>query len=76
MPADSTPAARSPQSNGERSAAQHRRSPTCGPLTAAELYQLTLYKWRYSLEALGFGADQVQRLVFLKWLRMSQRIPS
>ena len=45
-----------------------------GPLSAAELYQLTLYKWRYSLEAYGFDQDQVRELMFLKWLHASHRV--
>ena len=44
------------------------------PLTADELYQLTLYKWRYSLEAFGFDSDEVRELMFLKWLHASRRI--
>jgi hypothetical protein len=44
------------------------------PLSAAELYQLTLYKWRYSLEAYGFDDDQVRELMFLKWLHASRRV--
>jgi hypothetical protein len=44
------------------------------PLTADELYQLTLYKWRYSLEAYGFDRDQVRELMFLKWLYASRRV--
>ena len=43
-------------------------------LTPAELYQLTLYKWRYSLEAYGFEAQEVRELMFLKWLHASQRV--
>jgi hypothetical protein len=43
-------------------------------LTPAELYQLTLYKWRYSLEAYGFEAHEVRELMFLKWLHASQRV--
>lgn len=39
-----------------------------GPLTADELWRLTLYKWRYSLESQGFSADQTRHLLFLKWL--------
>jgi hypothetical protein len=46
------------------------------PLSATELYQLTLYKWRYSLEAYGFEADQVRELMFLKWLYTSRHVPS
>ena len=44
------------------------------PLSADELYQLTLYKWRYSLEAYGFDAGQVRDLMFLKWLYASRRV--
>jgi hypothetical protein len=44
------------------------------PLSAIELYQLTLYKWRYSLEAYGFQADEVRDLMFLKWLHASRRV--
>ena len=43
-------------------------------LSSHELYRLTLYKWRYSLEAFGFAADQVRDLMFLKWLHASQRL--
>ena len=46
------------------------------PLSATELYQLTLYKWRYALEAYGFVAHEVRELVFLKWLYASRRIDS
>jgi hypothetical protein len=45
-----------------------------GPLSAHELYQLTLYKWRYSLEAYGFEHEQVRELMFLKWLHASRRV--
>lgn len=44
------------------------------PLSANELYQLTLYKWRYSLEAYGFDQDEVRELMFLKWLHASRRV--
>ena len=44
------------------------------PLSQTELYQLTLYKWRYSLEAYGFQTDQVRELMFLKWLHASGRV--
>jgi hypothetical protein len=45
-----------------------------GPLSAAELYQLTLYKWRYSLEAYGFDQGEVRELMFLKWLHTSRHV--
>jgi hypothetical protein len=44
------------------------------PLSATELYQLTLYKWRYSLEAYGFQQHEVRELMFLKWLHASRRV--
>jgi len=44
------------------------------PLSADELYQLTLYKWRYSLEAYGFDQAEVRELMFLKWLYASRRL--
>ena len=43
-------------------------------LSVDELYQLTLYKWRYSLEAYGFDAHEVRDLLFLKWLHTSRRL--
>lgn len=43
-------------------------------LTQEELYQLTLFKWRYALEATGFSASEVPQLVFLKWLHTSHRL--
>jgi hypothetical protein len=45
-----------------------------GVLSQAELYQLTLYKWRYSLEAFGFDHHEVKELMFLKWLHASRRV--
>jgi hypothetical protein len=45
-----------------------------GALSADELYQLTLYKWRYSLEAFGFDDREVRELMFLKWLHTSRRV--
>jgi hypothetical protein len=44
------------------------------PLSEVELYQLTLYKWRYSLEAYGFNSREVKDLMFLKWLVTSRRV--
>ena len=44
------------------------------PLSQEELYQLTLYKWRYSLEAYGFEHHEVRELMFLKWLHASKRV--
>ncbi|MDQ6670080.1 MAG: hypothetical protein M3069_04930 [Chloroflexota bacterium] len=46
------------------------------PLSPAELYRLTLYKWRYSLEAYGFDTGQVRDLMFLKWLYASRHVAS
>jgi hypothetical protein len=44
------------------------------PLSADELYRLTLYKWRYSLEAFGFDDAEVSSLLFLKWLHCTRRV--
>jgi hypothetical protein len=44
------------------------------PLSAHEMYLLTLYKWRYSLEAYGFNQEEVRDLMFLKWLYASRRV--
>jgi hypothetical protein len=44
-----------------------------GHLSQAELHRLTLYKWRYTLESLGFGDWEVDQLVFLTWLRATSR---
>ena len=44
------------------------------PLTADELYRLTLYKWRYAFEAFGFGQDEVRHLLFIKWLHATRRV--
>ena len=38
------------------------------PLTTEDLRRLTLYKWRYSLESVGFTGQQVSHLLFMKWL--------
>jgi len=43
-------------------------------LTQEELHRLTLYKWRYSLEAFGFEHHEVRELMFLKWLHASRRV--
>lgn len=51
----------------EAGAAMERLSPD-------ELYQLSLYKWRYSLEARGFDAQQVRQLMFVKWLHATRRV--
>jgi hypothetical protein len=43
-------------------------------LSSNELYQLTLYKWRYSLEAYGFEQHEVKDLMFVKWLHATRRV--
>jgi hypothetical protein len=43
-------------------------------LSSNELYQLTLYKWRYSLEAYGFAQHEVKDLMFMKWLHATRRV--
>jgi len=49
-------------------------APEASVLSPAELYQLTLYKWRYSLEAFGFASDEVRDLMFMKWLHASRHV--
>ena len=49
-------------------------SSEASPLSATELYQLTLYKWRYSLEAYGFEQHEVKDLMFMKWLHATRRV--
>jgi hypothetical protein len=69
--ADSNPTAESATPAAEAS------SPESSPetqLSAAELYKLTLYKWRYSFEAFGFDDQQVRDLMFMKWLYASRRV--
>jgi hypothetical protein len=44
-------------------------------LSKLELHRLTLYKWRYTLESLGFVGSQVNELMFLRWLRATARVP-
>ena len=43
-------------------------------LSSNELYQLTLYKWRYSLEAYRFAQHEVKDLMFMKWLHATRRV--
>jgi hypothetical protein len=43
-------------------------------LNTLELHRLTLYKWRYTLESLGFRDWQVDELMFLRWLRATSRV--
>jgi hypothetical protein len=69
--ADGTPAAAPTEPDGQP------KDGACSPertLSATELHRLTLYKWRYALEALGFASDQVRSLMFLKWLLLSQHL--
>jgi len=47
-----------------------------GSLSPEELYRLTLFKWRYTLEAAGFNEPQVPALLFLKWLHATGRVSS
>ena len=51
-------------------------TPARDGLTPVELYRLTLYKWRYALEAAGFSSDQVRQLMFVKWLNATNRLAS
>jgi hypothetical protein len=44
------------------------------PLSLLEQHRLTLFKWRYTLETLGFAAHEVEDLMFLTWLRATARV--
>jgi hypothetical protein len=39
-------------------------------LSNTDLQRLTLFKWRYSLEAQGFAPSECDGLLFLRWLRV------
>jgi hypothetical protein len=43
-------------------------------LSRSELHRLTLFKWRYSLESMGFDAAEVDQLMFLTWLQVTSRV--
>jgi hypothetical protein len=65
------------------SSSGHKTSPSAAAslswehdLTTDELYRLTLYKWRYALEAGGFDSPEVPSLLFLKWLHTTGRLES
>jgi hypothetical protein len=64
------------QTDSAPTASAEAAAPTSGDSTLSpdELYQLTLYKWRYSLEAFGFEPDEVRNLMFVKWLHTSRRV--
>lgn len=44
------------------------RSSDCLALSPADVQRLTLFKWRYALEAQGFNAPECAHLIFLRWL--------
>lgn len=43
-------------------------------LTATDRERLTFFKWRYILQADGFGAAQARRLAFMRWLYLQGRL--
>jgi hypothetical protein len=43
-------------------------------LSPADLQRLTLFKWRYSLEAQGFSSPECDGLLFLRWLRVRRPV--
>ena len=49
-------------------AATARLPAPVGQLSADDVWRLTLFKWRYSLESHGFTTEQARQLLFLKWL--------
>ncbi len=36
-------------------------------LSAAEVRRLTLWKWQYQAESMGFTTEQAARLLFWRW---------
>jgi hypothetical protein len=44
------------------------------PLSPKDLYRLTLWKWRYSFESMGFNDYQVDNLLLLTWMYATGRI--
>lgn len=59
----------------------HQSDPSFDPdkdldLSPLERHRLTLFKWRYSLETLGFAAHEIESLMFLTWLRATARVAS
>ena len=65
-----------PATHSSADAAASTQALHVSPLSPDELYRLTLYKWRYALEAYGFEAGPVRELMFLKWLYASRRLLS
>ena len=51
-----------------------RREADHSVLSPEELHCLTLFKWRYALESLGFNRCEAERLMFVAWLRATSRI--
>lgn len=43
-------------------------------LSAAERQALNAFKWRYSLEAVGFTREQAARLLFWRWQHRRRRV--
>lgn len=43
-------------------------------LSEQEIDRLTVWKWRYSLEAHGFARQQAARLLFVRWLVQCGRL--
>ena len=43
-------------------------------LSQQDLYRLTLWKWRYSFESMGFKPYQVDNLLLLTWMYATGRV--
>ncbi len=56
------------------SGSQPRAASYLQTLTSQEIHRLTLYKWRYALEAHGFRREEIPDLLFLKWLQATRRV--
>lgn len=66
--------AHTPSSTPPAGAGPHEGAASDDALLPVELYRLTLYKWRYSLEAAGFDSATAHHLVFLKWLHTTRKV--
>ena len=63
-----------PDVRGLAAAAQQDHTDIDATLSAEEMHRLTLFKWRYAFQGMGFKPYQVEDLVFLTWLRTSARV--
>jgi hypothetical protein len=43
-------------------------------LSVQDVWRLTLWKWRYSLESAGYSTYEAEHLLFLKWQHARARV--